>query len=238
MDQKDLELLMEYQSLDRKASRYEEALKKSPARASLIKAQKYLVNVQNSLKQIESQTAALQATKLEQTEKFNSLKEEYSQIQAEISSGGENLPLEEVSSLRGSLQDVYRELGEIMQKLKTVMEELGAMDEKVRKMAANIPKAKADYTSYKAAYDAEVEKSKADAAPFFKKMEELSASIPEALLAKYKSVRRNHTQPLAAFKDGRCMGCNMELSVALLNRMNSQDITECENCGRILYTEN
>jgi predicted nucleic acid-binding Zn-ribbon protein len=38
--------------------------------------------------------------------------------------------------------------------------------------------------------------------------------------------------------DSKCDGCNMELPSLMLHRLKSGEETiECENCGRILHTE-
>ena len=64
----------------------------------------------------------------------------------------------------------------------------------------------------------------------------LKGVVPE-LVKRYKTIRKKHAVPLAKLEGERCGGCNMSLPTTVVRSVVSgTEIVECENCGRILYS--
>ena len=66
---------------------------------------------------------------------------------------------------------------------------------------------------------------------------ELAAQIDEAFLARYERLRRNKgTKVLVGIEHGVCGGCHMRLPAQVLVTCQAQkEVTQCINCGRLLY---
>ena len=53
---------------------------------------------------------------------------------------------------------------------------------------------------------------------------------------RYKAIRSQRFPVLASLRNDQCSGCNMSLPSAVAKQLQGSDeIVECENCGRILY---
>ena len=60
--------------------------------------------------------------------------------------------------------------------------------------------------------------------------------IDEAYMERYKAIRSQRFPVLASLRNDQCSGCNMSLPSAVAKQLQGSDeIVECENCGRILY---
>jgi uncharacterized protein len=67
--------------------------------------------------------------------------------------------------------------------------------------------------------------------------QELAAQIDETFLARYERLRRNKgTKVLVGIEHGVCGGCHMRLPAQILVTCQAQkEVTQCINCGRLLY---
>lgn len=66
---------------------------------------------------------------------------------------------------------------------------------------------------------------------------EVEASIEKPMLSVYRRVSRGLKFPIiVAQKDAKCQGCHMRVSSSVeVEVMKGNEITTCDNCGRILY---
>lgn len=66
---------------------------------------------------------------------------------------------------------------------------------------------------------------------------DLAAQIDEASLTRYERLRRNKgTKVLVGIEHGVCGGCHMRLPAQILVTCQAQkEVTQCINCGRLLY---
>jgi predicted nucleic acid-binding Zn-ribbon protein len=69
--------------------------------------------------------------------------------------------------------------------------------------------------------------------------EEAEAAVDRAALSKYRQVARGIRFPIVVeLADHRCGGCHMKVSAAIDSDVRAaEEITTCDNCGRILYSE-
>ena len=62
--------------------------------------------------------------------------------------------------------------------------------------------------------------------------------IDSALMEKYRAIKQHCTPPMAKLIDGQCSGCFMWLpSATLLALKEGTNLVLCDNCGRIIYSE-
>ena len=64
----------------------------------------------------------------------------------------------------------------------------------------------------------------------------MGAEVDPAYMERYKNVREQRFPVMAKLNNDQCSGCNMSLPSAIAKQIaGSDEIVECENCGRILY---
>lgn len=69
--------------------------------------------------------------------------------------------------------------------------------------------------------------------------QKLTADVPEAILPLYERLMKSKNGlALSRMHEGKCEGCHMKLIPStVVSVQSSKEITRCEDCGRILYTE-
>ena len=68
------------------------------------------------------------------------------------------------------------------------------------------------------------------------KLEELKAKVEPSLMERYLKKRANKIYPvLYELRGNVCGACNMELSMAELNKLKNGEVIDCEQCGRLIY---
>lgn len=69
--------------------------------------------------------------------------------------------------------------------------------------------------------------------------EALLAKAPEAVVPLYNRLMKTKDGlAIAPLRDGKCEGCHMKLIASTVIRVQSaRELTQCEDCGRILYLE-
>lgn len=69
--------------------------------------------------------------------------------------------------------------------------------------------------------------------------EQLAAGIPESVLPLYtRLMKTKDGMAIAPMHEGKCGGCHMKLIASTVVAVqNAKEMTRCEDCGRILYTE-
>jgi uncharacterized protein len=69
--------------------------------------------------------------------------------------------------------------------------------------------------------------------------EKLAANAPENLIPLYNRLMKSKDGlAIAPLRDGKCEGCHMKLIASTIMKVQTgKEITQCEDCGRILYME-
>ena len=128
-------------------------------------------------------------------------------------------------------------------KLKSAEKELSKMvshsqmmENRYKEVRTKAAKARDEYTRLKAGYDKEFEKQTARLEELKQERADAAQGIDEAYMERYKAIRSQRFPVLASLRNDQCSGCNMSLPSAVAKQLQGSDeIVECENCGRILY---
>jgi predicted nucleic acid-binding Zn-ribbon protein len=69
--------------------------------------------------------------------------------------------------------------------------------------------------------------------------EALAVRVPEELLPLYtRLMKTKDGMAVAPLRDGKCEGCHMKVIASTsVNAQSGRELTQCENCGRILYMD-
>ena len=237
MDQQ-VQLLWEYQQVDLQVANVEKKLRGSPTRKKLMQARDYIVDSQNLMKKMEADAGELRIS-------YDSIKQRYDTLTADMNSlieyiaeSDKDTTMQELERMRKEASDIQSTLNKQERELIQIIERLDKIEANVSKIAANVPKAKKDYTALKEVYDKEAAEISSETTPFKQTMAALEVKINPKFLQRYTNIKKTRANPLAPVRNSRCSGCNMELpSVTLKKVMETSTLIECENCGRLLFTE-
>lgn len=232
-----MDLLWAYQNTDRIVEKFENELKNAPERQKLMKLRGSLLEAQGQLADMEGTVGSfderLAASKEYAAQCMQKAKDVLKEVESSKETQGDAL-----KALISSCAQAQEQLQKIERDIHRLQEEVSALDRKQKEIRMKAMKAKAEYTPLKEAYDEDF-KSKAEKLEALRtKRKEASGGIEPAVLLRYKAVKQHHMPPIAKLKGDQCGGCNMSLpSVVVRDAMDDQKIVECENCGRILYTQ-
>lgn len=233
-----LDLLWEYQELEKLMDGYNRERNGLPIRKELRKLQKYLIEQQKELVKLDEE-----ADKKSNT--LNKIYHEYDniinslRIDQEKIEDGSIKNLKQVEQLEKNAQLLKEKTLKKEEELKDLMDELDDFSKVLKEIGIKISKGKKEYAQVKARYDEQAGDIQEKYNEAKKKRDALKKKIDGELLSKYKELKANHDQPLALVTDHYCCsGCNMQIaSLAVQNLKEGSHIIECENCGRILYVK-
>ena len=119
-----------------------------------------------------------------------------------------------------------------------VMERQEAADAALLAASAEQEQVGRDLSTAAAERDRQVASIHADAQSEQQARDSAAAGIPEPLLTLYEKVRsQHHGVGAARLYQGRCEGCNMQMTTSDLNKMRAapmDTVIRCEECMRIL----
>ena len=83
------------------------------------------------------------------------------------------------------------------------------------------------------------ERMEKDCGDLTREREQLATGIPESMLPLYSRLMKTKDgMAIAPMHEGKCGGCHMKLIASTVVAVqNAKEMTRCEDCGRILYTE-
>jgi uncharacterized protein len=237
-----LAVLFEYQQADIRLETYEQQLKDTATRRQLLKLQSYLQKQKAVLKDIENKALVEQNELSEIDAQYDRIMEflnkkhndisEYEKLEIGV------LDYNVVKDLVREYELTYENIVKQKRRAMSLQQKAEETASKLKDMLVKVGKAQKEFSELKKRHQEELSAG-ADELNKLKQNAELAASkVDPALLQKYLRIKQNKPMPVSLLKNGRCMGCNMELPSRDLAKIKKSDtIIECENCGRILYME-
>ena len=234
---KNLAELWQYQQADMEYDKFEGSLRDTPTFKQLTKLHSYLEE--------QKKVIARLTEEVEQHDKaVKTAQQQYDLVEKRFKEGLQKYEdidkndIDEVVRFR----KYFEKLGTLVASERKEFSEMEAAltraDAQFETMRKNIGPARKEYQDLKIVYDKEraavadqLEESK-------KQLQSLEKNVDKKTLERYKSVKRSTRMPVVKVIDNQCGGCMMQLSAVLARRLKESDeIIECENCGRILYQE-
>lgn len=237
-----LAVLYEYQQADAELEAYEQKLKSTATRKQLVKLQEYLKKQQAVLKDMENKALVEQNELSEINVQYDRMMEFLNKKHNDISEY-ESLDINVldynvVKDLVREYESTYDNIVKQKKKALTVQKSAENTAEKLKEILAQVSKAQKDFNTLKEKHEEELHNGADELERLRKAADAAASKVDPALLQRYKRIKQNRPLPVSLLKDGRCMGCNMELpSRDLANIKKTDTIIECENCGRILYLQ-
>ena len=230
-----LEPLWKYQKADLALFRFERGLKKSETRNKLLQVRNRIMEQQNSIKRLEQQLKKSQSECRRIAEGLQAAKQKAEQVNAQLSSGAYT-EVKQVRQAIRQMDEAAKALNADKKLLQEMVQIAGSTEKAVKQARAKMLEGKAEFDKLKAVHDAELEKATPELERLNEAVKAMEPGLDQALLAKYKQIKKNRVNPVALVENDQCQGCKMSLPSLTLSKLKEQkELVECENCGRILY---
>ncbi len=230
-----LDLLWKYMQVDMEAGQLENSMHRSPSRQKLMNSRNFILEQQKNLKRIEADFSAM-------SDRLAALQGECRRLDALVAEQGKSISenpaqdAEEAAKQMQSLQKLLDTLTQYEQELSKLRRDAEGRDRQQREIRVRAAKAKAEYDAVKEKYEVEFNRDQAELAKLRAKTQEEADQLPKELLEIYNSIRKHVQPPIAELFGNQCGGCHMSVPSATVHKVEAgEEITECDNCGRILY---
>ena len=230
-----LDKLWNYQQADKKVADYETEIRQFPLRQQLLKLRNLVADQQTVVRGMENDANKA----LERLEELSAQRDKAAQTFADIQKSLQEDAFETAAQVRKAIS----QMTEAEAKLKAAEKELSKMiahsqmiENRYKEIRLKQTRARDEYTRLKVTYDKEFEKQTAHLEELRKERAAAGADVDPAYMERYKNVREHRFPVMAKLNNDQCSGCNMSLPSAIAKQIaGSDEIVECENCGRILY---
>lgn len=236
-----IDALLKYYKAEQELKTIENEVKTTPMRVRFNKIRKFLTEQQSAIQRMQTDinTRAAELEKLVQH--FNEMEQQYELEISEVSSmeNDADCTAEEVEESRRELESLLSKINGTKRDVQDLLQWLDKIKKDYQETYTKAGRAKKEYDSLRSVCEEELQS-------YAPKLDEAKAAvlaeqknIAPNVLEKYKRVKKNHAVPIAKIENNQCGGCNMSLPTVVIRRLNTtEDLVECENCGRILYIEN
>ncbi|MDD6050688.1 MAG: C4-type zinc ribbon domain-containing protein [Clostridiales bacterium] len=233
MDQ--LMMLWEYQTEDMKADKLANDIRRSPLRQKMENDRNLFMERQKQYKQIEEQVAVLTDRKDAIRDALSRAKDQLSGLQSRFE---QNPPqeLEAVRSLMAEVNKCRETIVSYEQEMKRLTQEANTNDQRGNTIRTEAARLRSEFERLKAQYDKEMPDKKAQQEAQRAAADKKAEGIDPKLMEHYMRIKKHITPPLSRLINGQCSGCNTSLPSAVLHRVRnaSDEIVECESCGRMI----
>lgn len=235
-----LDAMLLYQQTEQKKLDAEQAVRSTPARQKLSRLHKLLKTQQATIQKLteETETRLSQINKLSEQAKRLEERIELENSELATITGDEESTAAEMTELRVDIERLQKEINQVVREAKKLLSEAEKAAEEYRETNLTAKNAKKEYDQVRAVCEKERDDSAEMLASFDEKLEQIRKDVDPALFQRYEKVKQHYVAPIVPVIGGKCSGCNMSLPMVMLKRLNAPDaVLECENCGRILYSE-
>lgn len=235
-----LDAMLLYQQTEQKKLEAEQAVRSTPARQKLSRLHKLLKTQQATIQKLteETETRLSQINKLSEQAKRLEERIELENSELATITGDEESTAAEMTELRVDIERLQKEINQVVREAKKLLSEAEKAAEEYRETNLTAKNAKKEYDQVRAVCEKERDDSAEMLASFDEKLEQIRKDVDPALFQRYEKVKQHYAAPIVPVIGDKCSGCNMSLPMVMLKRLNAPDaVLECENCGRILYSE-
>lgn len=231
-----LDKLWQFMQVDMEADRFENKMRQSEKRQTLLKQRSFLMEQQENMKKLENEVAAM-------SDRLEAVNDEAERLQKVLESLVEEMEKnppatkEEAEAQMEPVQKLMASLNRYEQELSKMRRDADVKDRQQRDIRVRAARTKAEYDQLKKEYDIEFKADSETLKSLRAKTEQESTKVEAPLMEKYRSIKAHCVPPMAKLIDGQCSGCFMNLpSATLLALKDGKELVTCE-CGRIIYSE-
>lgn len=229
-----IQKLLAYQNEDAKLREIEKTLVSSDARKKMLSAKKYIDSVVENVNKLDDKAKGLEVAYQQATNEQLKLQEQQLELVRALDENEDenaiSFLMKKVDELISKIKALGDKATAIEEEIKTIVNEYNTI--KVKTKAAN-----EQYLKNGALYN-ELKKSlKTEKEEVDKCLANIQKDIEPSIMEKYLTKRNvGKMYPvLYELRGNSCSACNMELSMAELNKLKKGEVVECGNCGRVIY---
>lgn len=234
-----MEALWAYQEAEVAKNAVENEIRTTPARLQLNKLHKQLKNQQAVIAKLSEDIETYEQQLAKLTEQVSKLEDRLQVESAELVTikQDDESTAEEMTELKGDIERSNREVSQGVREAKALLTEIEKASEEYQTTARAAGKAKKEYDVLRVQCEEERVARQGELDRHDQNLAQLGKTVDPALLERYNQVKQHHAVPIAKIVNSKCGGCNMSLPMVMLKKIATTDgIVECENCGRILYS--
>jgi len=236
-----LEKLFQYQTIDQKLEEVNDKLKHTKTRTRLQKIHDYLQKQQDAIMKLEQSLIVKQNDVDDAGEQLKKLSAEFELLSKEIAEAAkdelDSVELPYVKTLVQDQEKIYDQLSKQKKRLESVITASEGVEEKLKTVLVNVTKAKKEFADLKKKHDIEIKESEPEIEKLKKELAAAEKKVDDALIKRYKKIKKSIPMPIALVTGDTCPGCNMNIPSSQMTKIKQGQIMECESCGRIIYVK-
>ena len=233
----DLTALWNFMQIDMEAEKFGNDMKNSEKRKKLLKHADFIKEQQARFAKIESDIGSMDERGAEcqkEAERLSKLLEEMTAALGDVSA----MDSDEVASKLQSCEKLLNALDKCERELNNLRAEADAAERSQTEIKRRAAKVKSEYDAIKKEYDIEFAADKLKLKELKDAVDREAEKLDKNDLERYRQIKRHCNPPIARLVNNQCTGCFMTLSVGTLREIKSgADALTCDNCGRLLYTQ-
>lgn len=216
----DLEIESNEQTLQRLTAQLGESQAVNEARAELAAAQQHLEEIKKQQRSLEWEVDDLSG-KLKRAEE-------------ELYSGRIKNP-KELSNLQHDIEMLKGQRRKLEDKVLELMDQTDSSTQKVASLSEQLKKLAAEWREEQKQLATDIQQIKTALAGLGQERQALLNSIDRPITQLYYELKKNKKIAVAKATQGTCSACRIQLPVTDLQRVRSGSVVQCSSCGRILY---
>lgn len=225
--------LLGYQDLDIEIKKMERELQENSDRQNALKMQQYLKDCQAKLIQLGDKAQNIVNAYHQYKDVYTKMAQNVELISKNANSSDEN----KLNGLLDATASIIENLNKLEKEIASVIASCAALDNEQVSIMKNARTAKVNMEKYKENYASTKKIQEEAILAKKKKLEELGKTVNKDLLAKYKQRSAEKNKVFVPVVSGKCGGCRMEIPAGKMNILKNNKFIECENCGRIIYSD-
>lgn len=225
--------LLNYQDLDIEIKKMERELQENSDRQNALKMQQYLKDCQAKLIQLGDKAQSIVNAYHQYKDVYTKMAQNVELISKNANSSDEN----KLNGLLDATASIIENLNKLEKEIASVIASCAALDNEQVSIMKNARTAKVNMEKYKENYASAKKIQEEAILAKKKKLEELGKTVNKDLLAKYKQRSAEKNKVFVPVVSGKCGGCRMEIPAGKMNILKNSKFIECENCGRIIYSD-
>jgi len=144
--------------------------------------------------------------------------------------------IKQLSYMNKEAQDIKRESTKLEKEILNLMEETDKLGQELQQIMDTYDKLKNEIDNNSKKYESMIVQIKNEIKREKIIIDKISSKLDEDLRNKYAILKASKGKVLAQVYDGKCDGCHMSIPLCIMSKLKNKDeITYCDNCGRILY---
>jgi len=220
LQQIDLSIQKEQETLDEISSQLGESETLLKARAELLAEQERMAGMEKQQRDAEWEIEDLRGSVTQLNDKLY---------------GGKTKNPKELVSLEKEMEIFKAKLRQKEDNLLDLMAEIEAAQDKIRANSERLKKLEVDWRQEQEELAQRQAKVRSQLSELSQKRQAMTSEITPQTLELYDGIRQRKGQAVVKVSQGRCHGCHLNLSMNEWQRARAGDLIQCSSCGRILY---